>query len=143
MVLGSRLGRVVAGAAVASLAVGPAIAAPATAKVGGGSSACPAGTVGYKIDRAPVEGERIQRGALDVTIDDVRYKADDRTEAYGFDYTDNAGSLVTVIVKGGNVVSRFNKNLTTSVSTRLAPGGRHYEISYVKFCYRPGGGSES
>jgi hypothetical protein len=110
----------------------PAAAAPTSPR--GGNLACPAGTTAFKIDRAPVEGEVLTDGKLTVTITDVRLKADGSGEAYGFDYSASGATVVVTIVKGGPTASRFR--VTEGLDTKLSPGGRHYGISNVTFCYR-------
>jgi hypothetical protein len=126
---------IAAGIGAVALTGGMALAVPsATAEVvAPGGDVCPEGTTSLKIDRQPVEGEIITDGTLSVLITDVRFKADGSGEAYGFDYQADGGTVVLTFVKGGQRVSKFNT--TTGLNTVLAPGGRHYQISYVNFCY--------
>ena len=112
-------------------------AAPASAAVNGGNQDCRAGFTTLKIDRAPVEGEVITDGTLTVTITDVDLKVDGSGEAFGFAITTSGASAVYVIVKGGPRSVAFGVGRTTDLDTVLSPGGRHYGISNVKFCYKP------
>jgi hypothetical protein len=124
----------VTGAAL--LVAGVGVAAPATAATGGGNQACRAGFSTLKIDRAPVLGETITKGTFSVTITDVDLKADGSGEAYGFSFTSSGASKVYVIVKGGPDSNVHPVGETTDLDTSLSPGGRHYGISNVKFCYK-------
>lgn len=127
-----------AAGAAATIVAAFGATAPATAAVTGGNLACPAGTTTLKIDRAPRVGETITDGTLTVVVTDVNVKADGSTEVYGFSYTYSGAEVVQTIVKAGPIASRFSVRTsgTTDLNTRLGPGGRHYEISNVKFCYR-------
>ena len=110
-------------------------AAPASATTMGGNQNCGAGFTTLKIDRAPVEGEVITDGTLTVTITDVDLKIDGSGEAYGFAFSSSGASTVYVIVKGGPHSVSYGPSRTTDLDTVLAPGGAHYGISNVKFCY--------
>lgn len=109
---------------------------PASAASGGGNQDCGAGYITLKIDRQPVLGEVISDGTLSVTITQVDYKVDGSGEAYGFSYTSVGASTVYVIVKGGTQSVAYGSARTTDLDTILGPGGRHYGISNVKFCYQ-------
>jgi len=113
-----------------------AAAGPAAAADMGGNQDCRAGFTTLKIDRAPVEGEVITDGTLTVTITDVDLKVDGSGEAFGFAISTSGASAVYVIVKGGPRSVAFGVGRTTDLDTVLAPGGRHYGISNVKFCYK-------
>jgi hypothetical protein len=125
-----------AAAGVTFLAASVAGAAPASAVAGGGNQDCRAGFTTLKIDRAPVEGEVITDGTLTVTITDVDLKTDGSGEAYGFAISSSGASVVYVIVKGGPRSVAYGATRTTDLDTVLSPGGRHYGISNVKFCYK-------
>lgn len=117
---------------LASTVVG---AAPASAAVNGGNQDCGAGFTTLKIDRAPVEGEVITDGKLTVTITDVDLKIDGSGEAFGFAISTTGASVVYVIVKGGPRSVTYEKR-KIDLDTMLNPGGTHYGISNVKFCYK-------
>lgn len=131
----TRLIRSAVTAATAALVVSLGIAAPASAVPGGGNQDCGAGYTALKIDRAPVEGEVITDGTLSVTITDVDLKIDGSGEAYGFAISTSGASTVYVIVKGGPHSVSYGPGRTTDLDTILGPGGRHYGISNVTFCY--------
>ena len=118
---------------LASTVVG---AAPASAADNGGNQDCRAGFTSLKIDRAPVEGEVITVGKLAVTITDVALKIDGSGEAYGFAISTTGASVVYVIVKGGPRSVAFGTTRTIDLDTVLNPGGTHYGISNVTFCYK-------
>lgn len=123
--------------AAAGAALVTAIAtAPASAETMGGNQSCGAGFSTLKIDRAPVAGEVITDGTLSVTITAVDLKVDGSDEAYGFAYTSSGATTVDVIVKGGPWSVSYGPSRTTDLDTTLAPGGAHYGISNVKFCYK-------
>ena len=109
--------------------------APASAVPLGGNQDCRAGFTTLKIDRAPVEGEVITDGTLTVTITHVDLKIDGSGEAYGFAISSSGASVVYVIVKGGPRSVAYGAIRTTDLDTVLNPGGTHYGISNVKFCY--------
>jgi hypothetical protein len=117
---------------LASAVVG---AAPASAATNGGNQDCREGFTALKLDRAPVEGEVITDGQLSVTITDVDLKIDGSGEAFGFAITTSGASVVYVIVKGGPRSVAFGTTRTTDLDTVLNPGGTHYGISNVTFCY--------
>ena len=125
----------VTGAAI--LATTAVATASASAATKGGNVACRAGFTTLKIDRAPVEGEVISDGTFTVTITDTRLKADGSGDVYGFDIS-WPGSPVTkfyTIVKAGPDSNVSPLYRTKGLDTSLAPGGRHYTVSNVKFCY--------
>lgn len=130
----------VAGAALATsgLAVAPAAAAE-----GGGNRGCGEGFTALKIDRAPILGEVITDGTYSATVVDLSYKADGSGEVYGFAVEDNLDDpddsfdpVVYVVVKGGPTSIRHRNGQTEDLDTGLSPGGRHYAISNVTFCYQ-------
>jgi hypothetical protein len=125
-----------AAAGVTFLAATVAGVAPASAETGGGNQACRDGFTALKIDRAPVAGEVITDGTLTVTITDVDLKIDGSGEAFGFAITSSGASVVYVIVKGGPRSVAFGAGRTTDLDTVLNPGGTHYGISNVTFCYK-------
>jgi hypothetical protein len=84
----------------------------------------------------PALGDVYTDGKLTVTVTDVNYKADGSKEVYGFSIDITPASTFYVIVKGGPTNIRHNNGQTTDLDTRLGPGGRHYGISNVKFCYK-------
>jgi hypothetical protein len=104
----------------------------ATAADRGGNRLCGEGKTALKLDRAPVLGETITDGRLRITITRVKSKVDDSREVYGFDYRANIGS-VTTIVKGGPTAVTYARRV--NLDTKLSPGGRHYGISNVTWCY--------
>jgi hypothetical protein len=117
--------------------------APATAAEKGGNKQCGAGFTALKIDRAPVLGEVITDGRLTVTVTDVDRKVEESHELYGFAVEvtgagTNPKGVMTfyAIVKGGPTAIAHNLGETDDLDTRLAPGGRHYGISNVTFCYK-------
>jgi hypothetical protein len=128
--------RSLAATSAALLVAGVGVSAPAMAAKGGGNQECRAGFSTLKIDRAPVLGETITKGQFSVTITDVDLKADGSGEAYGFSFSSTGASKVYVIVKGGPDSNAHPVGKTTDLDTSLSPGGRHYGISNVKFCYK-------
>jgi hypothetical protein len=66
----------------------------------------------------------------------VRKKADGSGEVYGIDISQTGASVFYVIIKGGPTASVFPNGQTTGLNTQLSPGGRHYAISNVTFCYK-------
>jgi hypothetical protein len=111
-------------------------AAPASAAARGGNVDCRAGFTTLKIDRAPVAGEVITDGTFSVKITSVRLKADGSREVYGFNILPSGASVFYTIVKGGPDSNVSPLGRVTGLDTSLAPGGRHYGVSNVKFCYK-------
>lgn len=112
--------------------------APASAGAGGGNQECRDGFTTFKPaeDFTPVVGDVYTDGTITVTVTSVQKKADGSDEAYGFSIDVTGATTFYVIVKGGNISSAFPNGQTDDLDTRLSPGGRHYEISNVKFCYK-------
>ena len=89
-----------------------------------------------KVEGQPSVGDTFTSGGVTFTVTDVDYKADDRSEAYGFSVTAGGVSSFYVIVKGGNQSFAHLLNQGTDLDTGLSPGGRHYQISNFTFCYK-------
>ncbi len=135
-------------AAAGAMAVTTAVLSPsAGAVIVDHSSSCPAGEVQLKLDRAPVVGDVISDGTLTIEITGVEYKAGE-SEAKGFTFTVLSGDVadIDVYVKGGKNVQFYEDENRTDPfysPTKGGPGSgsKHFGISYVQFCYTPGGGS--
>jgi hypothetical protein len=110
--------------------------APTSAVENGGNRDCNAGFTTLKYDGMPTLGDVYTDGTLTVTVTGVDYKADGSMEIYGFSADITGASTFYVIVKGGPTSIRHSNGQTTDLDTRLGPGGRHYGISNVKFCYK-------
>lgn len=125
-------------ATVAGLAATAVVAAPSSAQTTGLRACHPSwNAVSFKVDRAPVLGDTFTDGTFTTTVTDVNVKADGSGEVYGFSMSDPGVSWWTTIIKGGPVSTVTPHRDLTDMNTKLSPGGRHYEISNIIFCYRP------